>query len=492
MRLQILANPAVKAPGHGALRRGATDTMDWVFRTRWLMESDMEASGLTESAVTGIAARLERLPLTWMHVLAASVCAVGFGMDLAEVSLGNALSAVFSAPPYRLASLPLAWVLSGVYAGAVIGSALLGWVAQRSGLKRTLQWALLWLAASSWLVAGAADPAWLGAFRLLSGLALGAYPPLMIAYLTEIAPRKDRGTLIFLACAVAYLVPPAAVFMIRWLTPIEPFGIEGWRWPFLFSGLFALAAGAAFALLPESPHWLRARGSVAAADSAIRAFERSGILRLSRAESKLEGRSRHRGTERRLPGRKLQHPFPFVSGIYFLHPWATIAFPLLTGPVLLARGMGLTNTLLYVGAAAVGPAVGTLCAGLFVDRLDRRAVLIGCAALMLAAVITFFAARSPVLLLSAVVAFGIGVALYSPAMTLYGAELFPTRSRASTTASAWALNRVASVLVPVLLLPVLHTHGPLALSFVVGAALVASALLIGLLGPAGAAGIAVE
>jgi MFS transporter, putative metabolite:H+ symporter len=77
-------------------------------------------------------------------------------------------------------------------------------------------------------------------------------------------------------------------------------------------------------------------------------------------------------------------------------------------------------------------------------------------------------------------------------MTLYGAELFPARSRTSATASAWALNRVASVLVPLLLLPLLHVHGPLALSLVVCAALIAGALLIGLLGPAGAAGIAVE
>lgn len=454
------------------------------------MASEMEAPGLTGSRVSSIGDRLERLPLTWMHVLAASICAIGFAMDLAEISLGNALAAVFSAPPYKLAPLPLAWVLSGVYVGAVIGSSLLGWVAQRSGLKRTLRWLLLWLALSSWLVAGAADPAWLGACRLLSGLALGAYPPLMIAYLTEIAPPRDRGTLIFLACAVAYLMPPAAVFMIRWLTPIAPFGVAGWRWPFLVSGLFALAAGAAFGRLPESPHWLRARRDVDAAERAIQTFERSGVLRLPRGE--IEGGPRQYPHERRLPDRKLERPLLFVSGMYSLHPWATIAFPLLTGPVLLARGMGLTHTLVYIGAAALGPAIGTLCAGLFVDRLDRRGVLIGCAALMLASVVVFFAASSGVLLLSAVVAFGIGVALYSPAMTLYGAELLPTRTRASGTASAWALNRVASVLVPVLLLPLLHTHGPLALSFVVCAALIASALLIGLLGPVGAAGTAVE
>lgn len=430
--------------------------------------------------------------LTWMHVFAAGVCAIGFGMDLAQISLGNALSAVFSAPPYRLTSLSLAWVLSGVYVGAVIGSPLLGWGAQRWGLKRTLQWLLVWLALCSGLVVGAADPAWLGAFRLLSGLALGAYPPLMIAYLTEIAPPRDRGTLIFLACAVAYLVPPAAVFMVRWLTPTGPFGVEGWRWPFLVSGVFALAAGAAFARVPESPHWLRVRRGASAAEAACQAFERSGMVRTSHGETVREENPGRGQRGRFLPDRKLEHPFPFVSGIYFLHPWATGAFPLLTGPILLARGVGLAHTLLYVGAAALGPAVGTLCAGPFVDRLDRRAALIGWAGLMLVSLVAFFAASSQVVLLIAVVAFGVGVALYSPAMTLYGAELFPTRSRTSATAAAWAMNRVASVLVPVLLLPLLRAHGPFSLSLIVCAALIASALLIGLFGPAGAARIAVE
>jgi MFS transporter, putative metabolite:H+ symporter len=456
------------------------------------MASEMAAPEVAGSDLTDIAARLGRLPLTWMHVLASGICAVGFGMDLAQISLGSALSAVFSAPPYRLASLPLAWVLSGVYVGAVIGSPVLGWVAQRWGLKRTLRWLLLWLGLASALVASAADPAWLGAFRLLSGLALGAYPPLMIAYLTEIAPPKDRGTLIFLACALAYLVPPAAVFMVRWLTPIAPFGVEGWRWPFLISGLFALAAAAAFAWVPESPHWLLSRGNKNGADVACRAFERSGVLALSSKETSRKVGRRHSQSGRHLPDRKLEQPFPFVSGMYFLHPWATTAFPLLTGPVLLARGVSLTSTLLYVGAAALGPAVGSLCAGLLIDRFDRRAALIGCAAVMLVSVVTFFTASSDILLLLAVVAFGIGVALYSPAMTLYGAELFPTRHRTSATASAWALNRVASVLVPLVLLPLLHAHGPLALSWVVCAALIASALLIGLVGPAGAAGVAVE
>jgi putative MFS transporter len=447
---------------------------------------------LAESVPSGVAARLDGLPLTTMHVLSAAICAVGFGIDLAQISLGNALSAVFSSAPYRLAPLPLAWVLSSVYVGAVIGTPIVGWAAARWGLRRMLQWLLLWLAVTSSLVASGSDASWLGAFRLLSGVALGAYPPLMIAYLTEIGPPASRGTLIFLACAVAYLVPPGAVFMIRWLTPLAPLGIEGWRWPFIATGVCALGAAAAFAYIPESPRWLLTKRFADAAISACDRFESSRILRRRTGESPLAHNRPRRQKALRLPDRQLRRPFSFVSGLYFLHPWATSAFPLLTGPVLLDRGIGLTDTLLYIGFATLGPAVGTLCMGLFVDRFDRRATLLACALLMLISIVTFFVAQSAIGLLFGLVAFGVGVALYSPAMTLYGAELFPTRSRTAATSAAWALNRLASASVPVLLLPLLKTHGPSVLGIVVCMALVGSGLLVGAFGPAGAAGSPVE
>lgn len=449
-------------------------------------------SELAETVPSRVAARLDGLPLTKMHVLSAAICAVGFGIDLAEISLGNALSAVFSAAPYRLAPMPLAWVLSSVYVGAVIGTPAVGWAAARWGLRRMLQWMLLWLAVTSLLVAFASDANWLGVFRLLSGVALGAYPPLMIAYLTEIGPPATRGTLIFLACAVAYLVPPGAVFMIRWLTPLAPLGVEGWRWPFIASGVCAVAAAAAFTYIPESPRWLLTKHLVDAASSACDRLARSRILRRGSSESPpaLERPGRQKAL--RLPDRQLRHPFLFVSGMYFLHPWATSAFPLLTGPVLLDRGIGLTDTLLYIGVATLGPTVGTLCTGLFVDRFDRRATLLACAMLMLVSIVTFFAAQSAVWLLFGVVAFGVGVALYSPAMTMYGAELFPTRSRTAATSAAWALNRLASALVPVALLPLLKTQGLSVLGVVVCMALLGSGLLVGAFGPAGAAGSPVK
>jgi MFS transporter, putative metabolite:H+ symporter len=459
--------------------------------------------------------RLDSTPLTVLHAFAALLCAVGFGIDLMEISVGNALSAVFSAPPYALPARPLAWLLSSVYVGAVIGAPLLGWMADRRGVRRTLMVTLLWLSLTSSLAAASANPQWLTVFRFLSGVALGAYPPLMIAYLTSIAPPRYRGLVIFWVCGAAYLAPPAAVFAIRWLTPIHPFGIEGWRWPFAMAGVAALAVGVVFSRIPESARWLLAMGRDEAAEGVCSRFETSRPL-WGRASRDAPGVARRAGDSADVgaPGvgsggststsrvdadnsvgggaRSVKRHLAFVAALYFSSPWAMAAFPLLTGPILLTRGYNLTDTLLYIGLATFGPAVSTFTVGPLVDRIERRVSLSLCCALMLLAVGIFFTLDGPVVLTISVVSFSIGVAIYTAVMTMYGAELFPASSRARATSSAWAGNRIASVLVPFVMLPLLHQVGSLAVAAVISLVLIGTIAFIALWGPRGAAARAVE
>jgi MFS transporter, putative metabolite:H+ symporter len=462
--------------------------------------------------------RLDSIPLTVLHALAALLCAVGFGIDLMEISVGNALSAVFSAPPYALSPRSLAWLLSSVYIGAVIGAPLLGWMADRRGVRRTLMVTLLWLGLTSSLAAASANPQWLTVFRFLSGVALGAYPPLMIVYLTSIASLRYRGLVIFWVCGAAYLAPPAAVFAIRWLTPIHPFGIEGWRWPFAMAGVAALAVGVVFSRIPESARWLLAMGRYEAAEGVCSRFETSRPLwgRRSRDAQSTAGVARRVGASADVGAprvgsggststssvdadnsvgggaRSVKRHLAFVAALYFSSPWAMAAFPLLTGPILLTRGYNLTDTLLYIGLATFGPAVSTFTVGPLVDRIERRVSLSLCCALMLLAVGIFFILDGPVVLTISVVSFSIGVAIYTAVMTMYGAELFPASSRARATSSAWAGNRIASVLVPFVMVPLLRQAGSLAVAAVISLVLIGTIAFIALWGPRGAAARVVE
>src|SRR5258706_8511576 len=165
----------------------------------------------------------------------------------------------------------------------------------------------------------------------------------MIAYLTEILPPARRGMLILIVVACASLGPPAGIFLVRWLGSTHPMGFEAWRWGFIVGGIGAAAAGAAFAFLPESPRWLVANGQAPSAERGCRKFERSMI------PWRPVGGLRARSKPLAAPAIATQsggftRRFLLLGALFFLSPWTTTAFPLLSGAVLVAKGFNLSST----------------------------------------------------------------------------------------------------------------------------------------------------
>jgi putative MFS transporter len=439
----------------------------------------------------GIGPRLDRLPISALHVAVVVICALGLLFDVVEAALGNALSAVFSTAPYQVSPYQLSLLLASVFAGGAVGAPVMGWFADRRGRRIALSVALLVLAATSLIAATSRDVAWLTAFRVLSGMALGAYPPLMVAYLSDVLPPPRRGMLILVAGAIGFLGAPAVIFLIRWLTPLEPLGMEAWRWALILGGIGATAVGASFRLLPESPRWLAEAGWQAEAQASCARFERAAgrapAANLVVAPRAPTERSEQQGLWSEAGWRHRTRAV-LLGALYFLSPWATIGFPLLSGAVLVAKGFHVADSLLYVGITMFGPSVGVLAGAPIIDRVERRTALALCAGAMAALGLAFAASMEATALMVAGVAFNLIGSVYVALLSIYAAELFPTSLRASASASAWAVNRVASALVPLALLPVLKSSGAIAMFTVVAAALVASIALLAIFGPRGLAG----
>lgn len=425
-----------------------------------------------------IAARLDALSVTALHVAATALCAAGFMFDLMEIAFGNVLSAVFSSPPHAVTASQLSLLLSSVYIGAVIGAPTLGWWADLHGRRRTLVGLLVWLSGMSVAAAFAADVVALTWFRGLAGLALGAYPPLMIAYLTDILPPRRRGMLIFLTVGIASLGPVAGVFFIRGLGASLWAGLDAWRWGFLVGGAGAGICGVLFLALPESPRWLMAKGRHATAGRACRAFESSRlVLEDLGARPEPVSPRQHEGdrsSDGPSPGRRRA----IVGGLFLLSPWSTVAFPLLTGAILTQRGYKLSDALLYVGLSNFGPLIGALLASAVIDKVDRKLALAVCAVAMFASGAGFLASDKPALLIAASIGFSLAGFLYISTMNLYGAELFPTRTRAASISGAWAMNRLGAAIAPLLLLPLLRDGGPLFMFGVIAATLLVTLLVL--------------
>ena len=99
----------------------------------------------------------------------------------------------------------------------------------------------------------------------------------------------------------------------------------------------------------------------------------------------------------------------------------------------------------------------------------------------------FAMARSSVSLAAALITFGIAAAIYVTALTIYAAEIFPAEVRTFATSAAWGINRAASAIVPLILVPLAGVHSVGLSMMPIGVALGFSLLMIGVGGPNGAA-----
>lgn len=421
-----------------------------------------------------ISARLDSLSTRWLHVSVLFVCGLGFFLDLMEIGFSNSLAAIFTAQAGGASTRSVSILLSSIYVGAILGAPMFGGIADRHGRRKTLAAALCLLALSSTFAAASTSIAWLIFARCLTGVAVGAYQPVVLAYLTDLLPPKQRGVLFFAMFAFASLGIPAGTFLIRFLTPIEPLGIEGWRWG-CSVGACGSAVAAFLALrLPESPRWLLSRGRIDEAETALVKFEQSNAV----ANTTPAGR--------RTPvvapsaANSLSGPRLLVMGaLFFVSPWSTVAFPILTGAALMGKGFDLSDALLYVGLANFGPAVGTLLAAFVVDRMGRRASLLFCAVLMLSSGYGFANSETPNWLVATSLAFSLAAALYIPILNIYCAELLATPSRASMLSGAWTANRVGAAIAPLCLLPLLHAAGTGAMFSVIAGSLLIGMVLLG-------------
>jgi putative MFS transporter len=444
------------------------------------------------AAGTSIAERLDRLSLSRLHVAVIALCTLGLAVDIGEVALSNTFSAIFLSSPYSASRSEVAWLLASVFAGGAIGAPFFGWWADRNGRRAALQLALALLVVSSSAVALSPNMTWMTAFRFVSGLALGAYPPLTAAYLADVLPPRSRGRNMMLCGALAFLGAPAVIFLIRWLTPWAPFAIEGWRWALLVAAAVSAVAAILFFCVPESPRWLAALGRDDAAERAYRFFAtsvqrpaESFADRPANLTAAIPHTTRDDSGRGTLATRRSYRRAFLLAALYGLGPWATIGFPLLSAAVMLQKGFRIGDSLLFAGVSMLGPTFGIGALAALVDRIERRLALVLCAVTMTALGLAFAVATELTALIALGIGFNLASAAYSVVLSIYGAELFPTRVRALATSSAWSLGRVVSALVPLILLPVLGSQGPVAMFAIITAALSISILLIFVGGPPG-------
>jgi MFS transporter, putative metabolite:H+ symporter len=332
---------------------------------------------------------------------------------------------------------------SSALAGSLVGSLVLGRLADRIGRRTIFQYAILWYAVFTALTAVAWGPWSVMTLRFLAGVGLGGLLVVDPSMLAEYLPPQRRGRLlVFLD-----LWWPVGLLLATGLSWVfighSIGGADSWRWLFLTASFPAFMAFVVRRTLPESPYYLARTGR---ADEAAKVLTEITGRPVSPGELE-EQEEEQRSSIRELFTRALARTDTLMIGVwvalnisyYGLFLWL---------PFVLNGDKFTIDIYLLLTLSALSQFPGYAAAIWLVERIGRKPTL--AAFLLLGGVsgYSFAAADSAtvyVVSLFFVGFFNLGAwgAVYP-----YTSELFPTRVRASAFGLLEGVGKGAAIAGP--------------------------------------------
>jgi putative MFS transporter len=448
-----------------------------------------------------IAARMDRLPITRTHRKATLAVGLGMFFDIYEVFLAGVLSGVLTTQ-FHLTKAALAPVLGSTFIGMFLGALVLGRAADRFGRRGAFLLNLGLYSVFSLVGAFSPNAVFLMVSRFLAGIGLGAELPLADTYLTDLLPARRRGRYVAWAYTVSFVGVPFVGFLAHSLFEHTVLGLAGWRWIFIIGALGSIVVFFLRRSLPESPRWLDSMGRTDEAEQITARFEREAVAeghQLADPSSDDSSAGAEAGTGRTPatevspassagPVRTLFRP-PYgrrTAMMLVFHLFQTIGyygFGTMVPLVLAAKGFPVGQSLLFTALTYLGYPVGSALSLPIVERFERKFLIIWAVVGMAAFGLLFGSAHA----MAAILIFGFLYTatsnVFSNSYHIYQAEIFPTALRSTAASGTYALSRLATAVMPFVLVPVLNKAGVGALFAVVCAALAIVGINIAVLGP---------
>jgi putative MFS transporter len=447
----------------------------------------------TQISASGIAARLDRLPMSrtlWRLVLLISL---GGACELYDIFLtayigpGLVSSGLFANSTVGLFGINgVGFFVFSNFAGMLLGCMFFGYVADRFGRRTIFISSLLWYSVATAIMAFQNTAYGIDAWRFIAGIGIGLEQVTIDTVLPEFVPPQARGKAFAFYQFVEFCVVPFVALLGWLLVPRHPLGLDGWRWVTLIGSLGAIFAWWLRSGIPESPRWLAVHGRQAEADRIVtdleeRAVRDTGVpLAAPAAPASSETGSGSLGEIFRAPyaGRTLM-----LSVFNLMQTIAFYGFGSWVPTLLMAKGIQITTSLQYAFIIAIANPAGPLLGILVADRMERKWQIVS-AGLGIGVFMFLFAIQAnPVL----IVLLGVMVTLSNNWMSFafhnYQAELFPTRVRARAVGFVYGWSRVSAAFAGLLIGFFLREGGALGVALFIGGAMVVMTITIGGFGP---------
>ena len=333
--------------------------------------------------------------------------------------------------------------------GTVIGAMFGGIPTNRLGRKKTLFWIGVLYSLSAIGSAFSNDPITFGVFRFLGGLGIGASTVAAPAYISEIAPARQRGRLvglyqfnivfgILIAFFSNYLLNGISENDWRWMVGVEAF-------PALIYTLFALG-------IPQSPRWLMTRGRE---EEAGRVLDRLGSeLTLAQLHEDMVQAEPSGGKGEHIFMKKYRFPLMLAFLIAFFNQLSGInAFLYYAPRIFEAAGLGESTALLSSIGIGFTNLVFTLMGIYLIDRLGRRQLMylgsfgyiISLGLVAAAFILNWTGMMVPVFLFLFIAAHAIG---QGTVIWVYISEVFPNHLRGSGQSFGTSVHWILAWLIP--------------------------------------------
>jgi putative MFS transporter len=403
--------------------------------------------------------RLDRLPFTPLHRRLLVISGLGWAMDAMDVGLISFVMAALAAQ-WQLGGSELSWIGAVGFVGMAIGASVGGQLADRLGRRYIFAATLVvygvatGAAALSWSVAS------LLFFRFVIGLGLGAELPVASTLVSEFAPARIRGRLVVLLEAFWALGWIAAALIGAFVIPLSD---DGWRWAFVIGAAPALFSAVVRRTLPESVRFLEQQGRGAEAESVVRRFESAAGVEPPAVAAPEPASTSHvapaalgvRALWSAAMRRRTTALWIVWFGINFAYYGAFIWIPTL----LISRGFPLVRSFEFTLLITLAQLPGYAVSAYLIERWGRRPTLATFLAGSAVSALLFAAATTPttiVLAGSLLSFFNLGAwgALYAATP-----EVYPTTLRGTGAGWAAGFGRIASILAPLSVPPLLAWGG---------------------------------
>ena len=398
-----------------------------------------------------IAGRIDRIPFSRWHLKMVVPIGAGWFFDAFD-----ALAIVYVLPTliglWHLTPLKIGLLISSGFTGQMIGAMVFGWLAERVGRVRAIQYSLTLFSIVSLLAAATWSFPSLALVRLVQGLGLGGQVPVLAAYVSEWTPADRRGRYTLLYQSLYALGIVACGAAASWIIPAF-----GWKWLFVAGALPAVVALPLGRIMPESPRWLASRQRFDQADAVLRGVEEEVSRGLSSVLPPIRP-----GLEEvsRPPGR-----FSDLLGSYRTRTIVIWSIWFCTFFVLYALSSWMPSIFRIVYHASPRESVAfgfhlslvaaltVFIAAMLIDYVGRRPLFITAMAITALPLLVLASGRYgsfETLKLLLFLSYG-GICVLGIGLNTYTAELYPTWIRALGVGCGSAWQRFASVIGPLLI-----------------------------------------